>query len=363
MIVYHGTTRRRAQRICMEGFKPKKPSKRVWFAAGRGYAKGRAKCQARRTRDRPVVLTCEINLGELAERLGKGRVMSRNGVIAINAHVPVSVLRSYPAAPDVPSSPEDLARWVNGVLRLRPHKGVGWRHPGIYRLSRWVVNRLSAKPSGRVSPGELLEVARRWLPEYFDGFTIDPESLHASRNIESIDLRVDAGEATVLSDRDPLEDEALECLLDAKPKRRMRGLALLEKAEEPDLFEWCLMFLDDVSVDVRVAALHVARRCAEGDPAPLAPLADSSDRRIRGAALAALAKHSGEDAAHWIELGLKDNSRCVRVETVALLSQLEPGKHRHVFELALYDPNPEIRKRAQGLTAGKRWAKVSSWPT
>ncbi len=31
MIVYHGTTRRRALRIRDEGFQPKKPSRKVWF--------------------------------------------------------------------------------------------------------------------------------------------------------------------------------------------------------------------------------------------------------------------------------------------------------------------------------------------
>ena len=63
MIVYHGTTRRRAMRIGKEGFLPKKPSRRVWFAQGRGYALGRAKTQARRAHGRPAVLKCEIDLG------------------------------------------------------------------------------------------------------------------------------------------------------------------------------------------------------------------------------------------------------------------------------------------------------------
>ena len=35
MIVYHGTTMKRARRICKAGFLPRKPSKRVWFAKAR----------------------------------------------------------------------------------------------------------------------------------------------------------------------------------------------------------------------------------------------------------------------------------------------------------------------------------------
>lgn len=87
MILYHGTTRRRARRICLEGFLPRRPSSRVWFAESRSYAIGRAKTQARRSRGRPCVLRCDINLAELRKRLGKNKVLHRNSVIAIGGPV------------------------------------------------------------------------------------------------------------------------------------------------------------------------------------------------------------------------------------------------------------------------------------
>ena len=59
-MVYHGTTQNRARRICREGFLPKKPSRRVWFAESYGYALGRARTQAKRAKDHPAVLTCEL---------------------------------------------------------------------------------------------------------------------------------------------------------------------------------------------------------------------------------------------------------------------------------------------------------------
>ena len=68
----------------MEGFLPKKPSRRVWFAEQRNYAMGRARTQARRAKDRPAVLTCELNLGRLRAQFGKKKVFHRNGVIAID---------------------------------------------------------------------------------------------------------------------------------------------------------------------------------------------------------------------------------------------------------------------------------------
>jgi len=353
MIVYHGTTDRRARRIATEGFLPKKPSRRVWFAESRRYALGRAKTQTRRTHDRPVVLTCDINLGQLRERLGAKRIFHRNHVIAISACVPVTVLRSHPSM-EAPSSPEELAAWMNQVLRLKSYKGVGRRHPGIERLSRWVANRQASQPRAEIHPSELLQLARQWLPEFFERIEIDPENLRVHRKVRTIEVEIE----TALAEVDVREDEALDYLMASTPRRRIRGLKLLAEIEEPDLFDWCVMFLDDESVDVRIAALHTMFRCDEGDPEVFVPLAESEDKRVRAAAFAALVRHSGEHALHWFEWGLKDPYACVRLETAALLSQLDPVEHRAIFELALYDPNPQVARLAEKLTAGKGYGKA-----
>ncbi len=352
MIVYHGTSDRRARRICEDGFFPKKPSRRVWFATGRGYALRRAKVQARRRRDRPVVLTCEINLAQMRKHLGPKRVFYGNGVIAIDGDVPVTVLRSHPDLGQ-PSSPQQLATWVNQRLGLKPYKGVGQRHPGIQRLSRWVVNRLSSQPHSQIAPAELLAMACQWLPEFFEGFQIDAEHLRHYRKVGSIEVETQVAPPQP----DPREQEALDCLFDASPKQRVRGLSLLSQTEVVDLFDWCVMLLDDESVSVRLAALQIMLRCQEGDPETILPLATAENKRIRGAAVAVLAKHSGQYAPYWFERGLKDPSPCVRVETAKLLAHLEPIEHRSIFELALYDPNPEVARLARKLTAGKGFAK------
>jgi hypothetical protein len=352
MIVYHGTTSRRARRICAEGFLPKKPSRRVWFAQSKRYALGRARTQGRRTRDAAVVLTCDLDLDEMRKRIGARKVFHRGGVIAIDAHVPVSALRSYPGWVEQPSTPDELARWVNEVLRLRPHKGVRSTHAGIDRLSRWVANRMVSRPNSTVRPKELLGMARRWLPEMFADVEIDPETLHTRRRVRTIQVRVEAPEEKA----DPREDEALDCLTSERPARRVRGLGLLAQIGDPDLFDWCAMFLEDDSAEVTATALRTMLSCEEADPEVIAPFAESGDRRVRAAATAALAKHGGEEAARWLERGLKDPESCVRMEATAVLSELDPVEHREIFELALYDPNPEIRRRARRLTAGRGFA-------
>ena len=77
MLLYHGTTRRSAEQIAIEGFAPRKPSRRVWFAHSKSYALGRAKVKARRRHDRPVVLLCELDLAALRRKLGSKRVVYR----------------------------------------------------------------------------------------------------------------------------------------------------------------------------------------------------------------------------------------------------------------------------------------------
>ena len=77
MILYHGTTRERAKRLCRIGFEPRRPSNKVWFATSKQYARNRAKVQARRAHDHPVVLTCEVDVPRLRWRQGDKKMIRR----------------------------------------------------------------------------------------------------------------------------------------------------------------------------------------------------------------------------------------------------------------------------------------------
>jgi len=358
VICFHGTTRKRAEKICTLGFLPKKPSRRVWFANGKGYALRRARHQARRSHDRPVVLTCDIDVQGLKRRLGSKRIRYGNGILAIDAPLPVTVLRSHPVG-GVPCSPEELTEWVNALLGLKRGTGVSRRHPGIERLSRWVNNRVTTSPDSRLREMELVQMARQWLPEVFKDFQIDAETLKARRTTDSATLEVLPPEVAA----DPLEDEALACLADAKPKRRVRGLRLLARLEDAgELFDWCVMYLADDSTDVRVAVLRAMLGCDDVDVEVVEPLTESADGGIRGGAIAVLAKHAGEAAVGWFARGLKDPSPGVRVATAALLEKLDPAEHRPIFELALHDPNPDVARRAWRLAEGKGYPKTDFRP-
>ena len=349
MKFYHGTTLRSAIRIAEIGFRPRKGA--VWFTTSKQYAQGRAKQKARRTGSSPFVLACDIDFQELYNRLGKKQVMRSGGVIAIRGRVPPTVIRSHFTL-ELLNSPEQIARWVNHKLRRKSYEGISPRHPGIDRLTRWMENRTTSGTGSTIRPDELSQKLQQWLPDFFQGIEITPEDLRFDCFPEPAEIETTPPSEPV----DSREESAIDDLAAAKPQRRIRGLKRLTRLGNEDLYDWCTLLLSDESLDVRIAALQTIAHCDDGDPEVILPFVDSQDKRIRAAAIAALAKHSVEDAPRWFKQGLKDREACVRLETAALLPTLDVTQHREIFELALYDPNPEIKRLAEKLTVRKGYA-------
>ena len=356
MIVYHGTTRRAARKIATEGFQPR--SGWVWFARGSGYARRRARTKASRARERPVVLTCDIDIDRLRQRYGTRNVRLSGGVVAINGRIPPTALRSH-AGVGSPESPDEPARWVNAVLDVKPHRGVSPSHPGIQRLSRWVSNRLASTPNARIFGKELLSYASQWIPEHFERFEVDFEHMRVWPKIarqQEITTRGDDYEPEPEPDHRAVE--AQDCLDSEKPHRRLRGLKLLADLEDPDLFDWCALFLGEEDLELTAGTLKVMRRCEDIDPELIAPFADSEDKVIRGAAIEVLGLHGGEGASEWFWKGLTDPEPHVRLSAVKFLDRLDPEANRDVFEAALYDPHPQVAQAAKRLTEGKGFTRL-----
>ena len=349
MNFYHGTTLRSAIRIAEIGFLPRKGA--VWFTTSKQYAQGRAKQKARRTGSSPFVLACEIDVQELYNRLGKKHIMRGGGVIAIRGRVPPTVIRSHFTL-ELLNSPESIAKWVNQRLGRKSYEGISPRHPGIDRLARWMENRTTSGTGSTIRPDELSQKLQQWLPDFFQGVEITPEDLR----FDCFPQPAEFDTAPPSEQVDSRDENALDDLAAAKPQRRIRGLKRLARLENEDLYDWCTLLLSDESLEVRIAALQTIAHCNDGDPEIILPFAESQNKRIRAAAIAALAKHSVEDAPHWFKRGLKDREACVRLETAAVLPTLDVTQHREIFELALYDPNPEIKNLAQKLTTGKGYA-------
>lgn len=353
MRVYHGTTKRRAARIRMIGFVPRRG--RVWFTTNLGYAKRRARTQARRTADQAEVLTCDLNPGSFKPN----RFLHQSHVIVVRGRIPSSVLIDQRGMVVLPHhlTAEALARWVNRLLGVKPHKGVTKRHPGMRRLESWLLEQLKKDPKRKFQDSELLELMHEWIPDVMSVYRFDPQTHKAYRIPDPAEPSEPEWWESVASEADEMfEERALEALMSEHANRRAKGLKMLADAEEPDLFEWCTMFMEDDAVEVRVTAAEVARTCGDAEADTIESWAEDEEKRIRAAGIAFMTRH-GEDREHWFRIGLTDPEPHVRVSTMRYLEELDPTVDRALFELALYDPNPKVAEAAEKITAGKGYAK------
>jgi hypothetical protein len=314
----------------------------VWFAERRDLAQHRAEFQARQAHDDPVILPCEINLEHLRRQYGGHCVHYKHRCLAVDAPLPAAIVRKFPVGKRQPMSPVELSEWMRQLLFASRQHAPGKRHPGILALSNWIKQQLKPDATRIIPEAALVLKARELLPEYFEG----------SRGQEG---REETGEGR---DRERHEeDQALEELFSEKPRQRTRGLQKLARLQAPDLFDCCTMCLEDDILNVQVVALRVLQQCDVIDEDRVKPFTEAHDRRLRGAAIAALAVHA-EDRAEWLRRGLTDPSVAVRREVAGLLPAMDAAEQRPAFDLARHDPNPDIRRLAERLVQGKGFEKT-----
>lgn len=348
MEFYHGTTLSSARGIIENGFRPRGGA--IWFTNNWSYAKNRAQQKARRKHGRPVVIKTELDIEKLRTHLGLGKVQVRGGIIAVNEHLSVQLLQSNLF--ELLACPVALAQWVNRQLGLYSHNGVSQNHWGVVRLAHWMNNRMQSGTGNRIDRHEFFTKGKQWLPTFFDRIPFSPEVLriqHLQNDTIAVSvLDPDTQEKPAQAVKvDVHYDKAIADISDQDPKRRIRGLQFLEKIGTEDLFDWCVLHLEDESVDVICNALRTMQRYDDGYIAPILPHAKSMNKRIRASALAALAKHASDDAERWFERGLKDPEACVRMEVARLLPMLDRIEHRTLFDIARHDPNPAVKRSAK----------------
>ena len=348
MEFYHGTTLNSARGIIENGFRPRGGA--VWFTNQRGYAKNRAEHKARRKNGRPVVIKTELDTEKLRTHLSAGKVQVRGGIIAVNEHLSVQLLQSNLF--ELLACPVALAQWINRQLGLYVHNGVSQNHWGIVRLAHWMNNRMQSGTGNRIDQQEFFAKGKQWLPTFFDRIPFSPGVLPIQHlQNDTIALRVLYPDTTKKSVPPAKVDadyaKVVADIADRNPKRRIRGLQSLEKIGTEDLFDWCVLHLEDESVDVVCNALRIMQRCDEGYIAPILGHAESKNKRIRASALAALAKHASDDAERWFERGLKDSEACVRMEVARLLPMLDRIEYQTLFDIARHDPNPAVKRSAK----------------
>ncbi len=60
-----------------------------------------------------------------------------------------------------------IAHWVNSHLHLDADKKIDKRHPGLAKMHKWVMEQYEQGRTTSISHDELLEKAKKYLPEYF----------------------------------------------------------------------------------------------------------------------------------------------------------------------------------------------------
>jgi isopropylmalate/homocitrate/citramalate synthase len=60
-----------------------------------------------------------------------------------------------------------IAHWVNSHLNLGTDKKIDKRHPGLAKIHKWVMEQYEQGRTTSISHDELLEKAKKYLPEYF----------------------------------------------------------------------------------------------------------------------------------------------------------------------------------------------------
>jgi len=355
MIYYHGTTLEKAEKIVRRGFLPK--SRLVWFTKWNWYAQSHA-WGGYGGHEQAIVLACDLNVEKLRVQLGKHRVTAKGHVLTVGGFVHPSVVRSY-ATIHLLDSYDAVATWVKH-FDYSPRTS-GDLQPGMLKLSRWIRKSLIGEHR-TIQAEEFMRKGNQWLPGVFQLVNLDPrfEILPVIRSGGRTGVLVWSGYVGIEKFRQPpetdgrsvplqhfvVEEEAFVCLTSDDPLERIRGLKLLAESKVDDLFDWCALYLADASRNVILAALQTMLLCRNGDPEVMVPYATSSDKQIRAAAIAALAKHTGDEMCHWFEIGLNDPETCVRLGVAALLLHLDPLQYQGIFELAYRDPNPEIRHLA-----------------
>ena len=347
MEFYHGTTLSNARGIIENGFRPRGGA--VWFTTQWNYAKNRAEQKARRKNGKPIVLKTELKIQELRTSLGNGKIQVRGGIVAINERLRVQLLQSNSF--ELLACPMALAKWINHQVGLYSHNGLSQNHWGVVRLAHWMNNRMKSGTGNRIDWQEFFQKGRQWLPAFFDKISVSPERLpiqHLQNDTIAVRVCLETQERVLQPSKvDTPSEKAIADLSAANPKRRMRGLRSLEKLGTEELFDWCVLHLEDESVDVACNALRIMCRCDDGYIAPILPYAESKNRRIRAGALAALAKHDFDDTQRWFERGLKDPAACVRMEVAKLLPTLDRIAHQDLFDIARHDPNPVVKRLAK----------------
>jgi hypothetical protein len=108
-----------------------------------------------------------------------------------------------------------IAHWVNSHLQLDADKKIDKRHPGLAKMHKWVMEQYEQGRTTSISHDELLEKAKKYLPEYF---VSDLDKLKKKAQSIALHLVEEMVERKVMRSMDHARQETvLQKLLEENP--------------------------------------------------------------------------------------------------------------------------------------------------
>ncbi len=185
VILWHGTSKSRAESIREEGFMARKcRSGRMFFTRQPTVADGYAHRRAMRENDQPAVITCSIDINMYDDFICPTR-----GVFAFaHKRIPNEVIRRVEnpstqvrqkrekrkkdkveftnVALAFGSSRVGVAYWLNSHLKLNDMDKISEDSEAVGKIKEWLDEQMDAGRFGEVPTGEMVEQVQEHLPQH-----------------------------------------------------------------------------------------------------------------------------------------------------------------------------------------------------
>jgi hypothetical protein len=191
ILLWHGTTRSRAESIIRSGFRAEKAMDKrrgrgqIFFSPTVRIARRYARTKARTEGDRPAVIMCSIDLNRYSnferqtaevyvfnhEYIGREVIKGVDGLpkrrfskLEGQRHTGVD---STNVALAFNSGRAGIAYWVNSYLELDNDHRIHEDHEAVGKIEQWLDDQVKRGRFGEVPDDEILEQVRKRLPQYF----------------------------------------------------------------------------------------------------------------------------------------------------------------------------------------------------
>ncbi len=186
VVVWHGTSRSRAESILKEGFKPKVKKgegRRIFFTQNPAVARGYARKRGKGERDGPAVIQCAIDLNEYTDYQRRGQGIFAFKAECISSEVVRRVVGHKREPREKPKKREhnnadhtDVALtynsgraaieyWINGYLTLNGADGICEDNKAVEKIKEWLDEQMDAGKFGEVPEDEIRTQAQKHLPQ------------------------------------------------------------------------------------------------------------------------------------------------------------------------------------------------------